>query len=57
MPSGARVGYFDTVSTLGAMIEVIEMIPVTEDMFTQIYKASIGWDGSDPVRQRPPMKK
>ncbi|MDF2120218.1 VOC family protein [Roseiarcaceae bacterium H3SJ34-1] len=57
VPSGARVGYFDTVSIFGAMIEVIEMIPVTEDMFTQIQKASVGWDGSDPVRQRLPLKK
>lgn len=56
VPSGARVGYFDTVPLLGGMVEVIEMTSITERMFTQMQQASVGWDGSDPVRSRPPMK-
>lgn len=49
---GVRVAYFDTTSTLPAMTELIEMKPSTEAMFTAFQQASVGWDGTDPVRMR-----
>ena len=53
--NGNRVAYFDTMAVLPAMIEVISMTPATEKMFTQFQQASVGWDGSDPVRLRQPL--
>ena len=52
---GARVGYFDTLSVLPAMIAVIQMTPHSEANFTRFQQASVGWDGSDPVRLREPL--
>ena len=53
--AGAKVGYFDTLADLPWMIEVIHMTPQSEAMFTAFHHASIGWDGSDPVRIRAPI--
>lgn len=53
--NGNRVAYFDTTHVLPAMIEVIGMSPATEAMFTKYQQASVGWDGSDPVRLPPPV--
>lgn len=47
---GARAAYFDTRQPLFGMIEVIEMRPEVEALWTLIQQASVGWDGSDPVR-------
>ncbi|MGE3248474.1 MAG: VOC family protein [Beijerinckiaceae bacterium] len=52
---GAKVGYFDTLAVLPAMVEVIQMTPASEANFTKFYHASVGWDGSDPVRLREPL--
>ncbi|MDO9526878.1 MAG: VOC family protein [Gemmobacter sp.] len=54
--NGARVGYFDTVGALPAMIEVIEFLPATQAMFARFRAAHEGWDGSDPVRPLIPVK-
>ncbi len=48
---GARAAYIDTLSELGGMIEVIEMTDTVEGLFSMIHKASLNWDGSDPIRQ------
>ena len=50
MPSGARVGYMDTTADLPGMIELIELGAAFEPTFNRFYKASIGWDGTDPIR-------
>jgi Glyoxalase/Bleomycin resistance protein/Dioxygenase superfamily len=50
VPSGARVGYLDTTADLPGMIELIELGAAFEPTFNRFYSASIGWDGSDPVR-------
>lgn len=50
VPSGGRVGYMDTTATLPGMVELIELGPGFEPTFNRFYRASIGWDGSDPVR-------
>ena len=50
---GVHVAYVDTTANLPGMIEIIEMTPSVEAMFTSYYQASIGWDGGNPVRARP----
>lgn len=47
---GARAAYVDCLKTLGGMIEVIEVTPAVEGLFTMIQQASVGWDGAAPVR-------
>ena len=47
---GARAAYFDTLHPVFGMIEVIEMLPEVEALWTMIRHASVGWDGSEPVR-------
>jgi hypothetical protein len=32
------------------MLELIEVGPTMETVFTNFYLASVGWDGSNPVR-------
>ncbi|HEY3729971.1 MAG TPA: VOC family protein [Steroidobacteraceae bacterium] len=50
VPSGGRVAYLDTTATLGGFVELIELGGGFEPVFSRFYRASIGWDGSDPVR-------
>ncbi len=50
VPSGGRVAYMDTTATLPGMTELIELGPGFEPTFNRFYRASIGWDGSEPVR-------
>jgi Glyoxalase/Bleomycin resistance protein/Dioxygenase superfamily len=50
VPSGGRVAYMDTTAQLPGMVELIELGASFEPMFTGFYRASLGWDGSDPVR-------
>lgn len=50
VPSGGRVAYMDTTVHLPGMTELIELGPGFEPVFNRFYRASIGWDGSEPVR-------
>jgi hypothetical protein len=50
VPSGGRVAYMDTTATLPGMTELIELGAEFDSVFSRMYRASIGWDGSDPVR-------
>ncbi|MBN7796627.1 VOC family protein [Parahaliea mediterranea] len=50
VPVGARAAYYDTDDALAGMIEVVEMTPEVETLWTTIHHASVGWDGEDPVR-------
>jgi hypothetical protein len=50
VPTGGRVGYVDTTADPPGSLELIEMDPVTDAVFTRFYAASLAWDGSDPVR-------
>jgi hypothetical protein len=50
VPTGSQVAYFDTGGALPGMIELIEVDAGLNSMFTAIYQASLGWDGTDPVR-------
>ena len=50
VPSGGRVAYMDTTASLPGMVELIELGSAFEPTFNRFYRASIGWDGQDPVR-------
>ena len=48
---GARAAYFDTLHPRVRHDRgVIEMLPEVEALWTMIRHASVGWDGSEPVR-------
>ena len=51
---GIRVAYMDTNADLPGFIELIETGPAVEGLFTMMYQAALGWDGSDPVRELGP---
>jgi len=50
VPSGGRVGYMDTTRDLHGFTEFIELGGAFEDVFGRFYRASIGWDGKEPIR-------
>ena len=50
VPSGGRVAYMDTTAQLPGFVELIELGGAFEPVFNGFYRASIGWDGQDPVR-------
>ena len=50
-PRGYRVVYVDTSRDLPGMIEFMERTPALEARYTEMFLASVGWDGSDPVRR------
>lgn len=51
-----RFVYFDTEYHPGTVIELSEVAGPKGRMFDLIREASIGWDGSDPVRPFPDLK-
>jgi len=48
---GGRIAYFDTTRDLPGMTELIEFTPVAERRQSRVHWASLGWDGSEPVRK------
>jgi hypothetical protein len=50
VPSGGRVGYMDTTAVLPGYTELIELGGAFEEVFGRFYRASLDWDGKDPVR-------
>ena len=51
VPTGGRVAYMDTTAHLPGMVELIELGASFDAVFSGFYRASIGWDGTDPVRR------
>jgi len=49
-PVNGRAAYVDTFSKLGGMIELIEVNPAVEELFSAIKEPSVNWDGKNPVR-------
>ncbi len=47
---GGRASYMDYGDLLPGMIELIEVTPAVEGLFTMIRTANLGWDGTDPLR-------
>jgi len=50
VPTGGRVGYLDTTRDLPGMVELIELGASFDPVFSSFYRATIGWDGAEPVR-------
>jgi hypothetical protein len=50
-PRGVRIAYMDAVDDVTGMIELIEMTPALETLYTKWQQASVDWDGRDPVRK------
>jgi hypothetical protein len=48
---GFRVGWIDTVRTLGFFTELIDANPVADVVFAKFRDAAKNWDGKDPVRR------
>jgi hypothetical protein len=40
----------DTTAQLPGFVELIELGGAFEPVFNNFYRATIGWDGKDPVR-------
>jgi len=49
VPTGGDVAYMDKPGCSG-FLELISATSGMEEVFTKFWRASIGWDGSDPVR-------
>jgi len=49
--TGARIRYMDALSAIDGPIELVEATPAQLDRYTLFYVSSIGWDGTDPVRE------
>jgi hypothetical protein len=50
VPSGGRVGYMDTTAVLPGYTELIGLGGDFEAVFGRFYRASVGWDGKEPIR-------
>jgi hypothetical protein len=50
VPTGSLVGYIDTRDVLPGYTELIEQTQANDRFFTNIYKAALDWDGSEPIR-------
>jgi hypothetical protein len=50
VPTGGEVVYLDAGPASPGMIELIECNPGMDAAFTGFWRASLDWDGSDPVR-------
>ena len=51
VPSGGRVAAYETKGALPGMIELIESDDALDEMFTGMYRASVDWRGTNPVRE------
>ena len=49
VPSGGDVAYMDAPGNSG-FLELISATAGMEEMFTRFWRASVGWDGTEPVR-------
>jgi Glyoxalase/Bleomycin resistance protein/Dioxygenase superfamily len=48
---GFRVGWIDTLSTLGFFTELIDANPAADKVFAMFRDAAKNWDGKDPIRR------
>lgn len=51
---GGRCAYHEAESSLGSVLELIEVTPPVEDFFGMVHAAAGAWDGSDPLRRLGP---
>jgi len=50
VPTGGEVVYLDTRGALPGFIELIPVTPGMEEVFGGFYRASLDWDGGEPIR-------
>ena len=50
LPSGSRIVYVDCTPELPGMTELVEHTDAQEQVYDAIYRGSLNWDGSDPLR-------
>lgn len=51
LPTEARLAYFDATEELGGMVELVELNPAQEAVYTKVFRAAQGWDGADVFRR------
>ena len=49
------MSFFDTTEQLSGMVEIVQRTDALAGMFEGYRASSIGWDGANPVRLRPPL--
>jgi hypothetical protein len=50
VPTGGDVAYMDGGAAMPGMIELIQATPGMDAAFTNMWRASVAWDGKDPIR-------
>jgi hypothetical protein len=50
VPTGGHVAYMDGGPDQPGFLELCAATPAFEELFGSFHRASVGWDGSDPVR-------
>jgi hypothetical protein len=50
VPTGGDVAYMDGGPENSGFLELITATPGMEEVFTRFWRASVGWDGKDPIR-------
>ena len=50
VPTGGDVAYMDGGPDKPGFVELITATPAMEEAFTAFWRASVGWDGADPIR-------
>lgn len=50
-PRGIRFGYMDTLGEFPGMLELIEVNDTQQKFMNLMREASLGWDGTDPIRK------
>ena len=46
-----RIAYIDTKGKLPFFIEVVEVNDIVERVYTALYRTSMAWDGTEPIRR------
>lgn len=49
-PMFGRAEFFDGMATIGAFIELVELLPPSYEIIERMYQAHAGWDGQRPFR-------
>jgi hypothetical protein len=50
VPTGGAVAYLDNGRNQPGMVELIPVTPGMDETFTRFWRASLDWDGADPIR-------
>jgi Glyoxalase/Bleomycin resistance protein/Dioxygenase superfamily len=50
VPTGGDVVYLDPHGTVPGFVELIPTTPLMEEVFGRFHRASIQWDGGEPIR-------